>query len=44
MAATAEGATGFNLYSLLVAILGAVILLFVVGLVQSYGQVIKFGK
>ena len=30
----ASGTTGFNLYSLLVAILGAVILLFIVGLVQ----------
>jgi uncharacterized membrane protein YeaQ/YmgE (transglycosylase-associated protein family) len=28
------GATGFNLYSLLVAILGAVVLLFIVSLVQ----------
>ncbi|HEX6386567.1 MAG TPA: GlsB/YeaQ/YmgE family stress response membrane protein [Anaerolineae bacterium] len=30
----AAGTTGFNLYSLLVAILGAVVLLFIVGLVQ----------
>ena len=30
----AGGTTGFNLYSLLVAILGAVVLLFIVGLVQ----------
>lgn len=30
----AAGVTGFNVYSLLVAILGAVVLLFVVGAVQ----------
>lgn len=30
----AAGVTGFNIYSLLVAILGAVVLLFVVGAVQ----------
>lgn len=30
-----EGITGFNLYSLLVAFLGAVILLFVLGLVRG---------
>lgn len=30
-----EGVTGFNLYSLLVAFVGAVILLFVVGLVRG---------
>jgi uncharacterized membrane protein YeaQ/YmgE (transglycosylase-associated protein family) len=30
----ASGVTGFNLYSLLVAILGAVVLLFVIGLLR----------
>lgn len=29
-----EGVTGFNLYSLLVAVLGAIVLLFLVSLVQ----------
>ena len=30
-----SGVTGFNLWSLLVAVLGAVVLLFIVGLVQG---------
>lgn len=30
-----EGVTGFNLYSLLVAFIGAVILLFILGLVRG---------
>lgn len=30
-----EGVTGFNLYSLLVAVVGAVVLLFIVGLIQG---------
>lgn len=33
-----SGVTGFNLWSLLVAILGAVILLFIVGLVRGGGR------